>query len=246
SAGDAHPVPAAASRQGALRPARHDADAVRHRRDPRAPAIEAARRDRAPRAPMTPATGSAAKVVSVPADRWYERSIRRTRALAPGEERELTATLDAHRTAVVRDVLASSYGLSYLRELAVSLDARRIDVRGIVELEADARVEDARTACLARLGRVKHLGACRARRPRSAEVAAAVVDELRGLALRRMHVDAIVARMTAAGRSQARTLARLQRASDEAARARTRLVESHLRLVTAIARRYLQRGLDLP
>src|SRR5262249_31450981 len=221
-------------------------DAVRDRRDPRASGSQAARRAPAPHPPMMPATESAAKVVSVPTDRWYERSVRRTRTLAPGEERELTAMLDAHRTAVVRDVLGSSYGLSYLRELAASLDARRIDVRGIIELEADARVEDARTECLARLGRVKHLAACRARRPRATGVETALVEELRGLALRRMHVDAIVARMTAAGRSQARTLARVQRASDEAARARTRLVESHLRLVTAIARRYLQRGLDLP
>jgi RNA polymerase primary sigma factor len=64
--------------------------------------------------------------------------------------------------------------------------------------------------------------------------------------LRRTHVDTIVARMAAAGRSQARALERVQRASDAAMRARSRLVESHLRLVTAIARRHAERGLDLP
>jgi RNA polymerase primary sigma factor len=195
---------------------------------------------------MTAATESATAATRMPSDRWYERSVRRTRALAPGEERELGATLEAYRMAVVRDVLGSPYGLLYLRELETALAARRIDVRGVVELEADARVEDARTDCLARFERIKRLASQRRTRRRTATVASALDDELRALALRRMHVDAIVTRMTSAGRSQVPALARLQRASDAAARARTRLVESHLRLVTAIARRYVERGLDLP
>jgi len=193
---------------------------------------------------MTP-NGGSAMAARAPSDRWYERTVRRARTLAPGEERELTATLDAYRTAIVRDVLGSRYGLRHLRDLGAALAARRVDVRGIVELEADARVEDARTECLARLARIARLAARRARRP-AADVVRTLEQELRRLALRRVHVDAIVDRMTAAGRSQTPALARLQRASDAAARARTRLVESHLRLVTAIARRYAERGLDLP
>jgi RNA polymerase sigma factor (sigma-70 family) len=194
---------------------------------------------------MTSSAATATMAMRGPSDRWYERSVRRTRGLAPGEERDLTATLDAYRTAVVHDVLGSRLGLRHLRELAASLAARRIDVRGIVELEADARVEDARTDCLARLGRIARLAARRARRP-APDGMTALEEELRALALRRVHVDVIVGHMRAAGRSQVPALARLQRASDAAVRARTRLVESHLRLVTAIARRHTERGLDLP
>jgi RNA polymerase primary sigma factor len=187
---------------------------------------------------------SAARTTTAP-DRWYERAVRRTRTLAPGEERAVTATLEAHRTAILREVLASPHGLAHLREVATDLDARRIDVRTIVELEADARVEEARTECLARLGRIERLVAERARGRSATDVASALEEELRGLALRRTHVDLVMARMAKAGRSASRALARVERASEAAAHARTRLVESHMRLVTAIARRYAERGLDL-
>ncbi len=189
---------------------------------------------------MTPSAQAVTTIAGVP-DRWYERAVRRTRGLAPGEERELTATLEAHRTAILREVLASPPGLAYLRGLAVGLGARRLDVRGVVELEADARVEDARAECLARLERIGRIAA--RQRRRVADVA--LEDELRALALRPVHVDAIVARMATA-RSHARALARARDTGEAAAGARTRLVESHLRLVTAIARRYAERGLDLP
>ena len=176
-------------------------------------------------------------------DRWYEHAVRRAPTLAPGEERTLTGMLDEHRAVVVRDVLGSSHGLAYLGDLANALAARRVDVRSVVELKGDALVEEARTKCLTHLGRIAELGAGR-RTART--VAQEFREEIRGLALRRAHVDAIVDRMAAAGKSQAPALARLRVASDVSVRARTRLVESHLRLVTAIARRYGRRGLDLP
>jgi RNA polymerase primary sigma factor len=189
---------------------------------------------------MTQSAQAEATTAGAP-DRWYERAVRRTRGLAPGEERELTATLEAHRTAILRDVLASPPGLAYLRELAVGLGARRLDVRGIVELEADARVEDARADCIARLERIAGLAR---RRPRRG-VDPALEVELRALALRPVHVDAIVVRMAPAA-CYSRGLARVRQAGEAALCARTRLVESHLRLVTAIARRHVERGLDLP
>ena len=163
--------------------------------------------------------------------------------LAPGEERTLTGMLDSLRAVVVRDVLGSSHGLAYLGDLADSLAARRIDVRSVVELEGDALVEEARTECLTQLGRIAKRGTSR-RTART--VTRELHEEIRGLVLRRAHVDAVVARMAAAGKSQAPALARLRVAREVSARARTRLVESHLRLVTAIARRYANRGLDLP
>jgi len=156
-----------------------------------------------------------------PPDRWYEDAVRRAPTLAPGEERALTDMLDAHRTAVARDVLGSSHGLAYLGELANALAARRVDVRSVVEFEANALVEDARTECLMHLGRIAELGA---RRRTAGAVAHEFREEVHGLALRRAHVDAIVARMAAAGRSQAPALARLRAASDLSVRARTRLV----------------------
>jgi RNA polymerase primary sigma factor len=163
--------------------------------------------------------------------------------LAPGEERTLTGVLDARRAVVVRDVLGSSHGLAYLGDLADALAVRRVDVRSIVALEADALVEEGRTECLAHLGRIAELGA---RRRTAGTIARELQEEIRGLPLRRAHVDAVVTRMAAAGKSQAPALARLRVASEASARARTRLVESHLRLVSAIARRYAERGLDLP
>jgi RNA polymerase primary sigma factor len=178
-----------------------------------------------------------------PSDRWYEHAVRRAPTLAPGEERTLTGMLDAHRAVVVRDVLGSSHGLAYLGDLANALNARRVDVRSVVELKVDGLVEEARTKCLTHLGRIAELGA---RRRTARTLAQEFGEEIRGLALRRAHVDAIVARMAAAGKSQAPALARLRVASEVSVRARTRLVESHLRLVTAIARRYGKRGLDLP
>jgi RNA polymerase sigma factor (sigma-70 family) len=177
-----------------------------------------------------------------PSDRWYETVVRRTPTLTREEERKLTATLDAHRAVIARDVLGSRHGLAHLRELAAGLEARTIDVRSVIELEADARVEDARVECLAHLARITRL----ARRRRTSDVAFALENELRDLALRRAHVDAVVARMRRAGRSAARALGRLAVASEAAAGARSRLVESHLRLVAAIARRHTDRGLELP
>src|SRR4029079_5691346 len=89
------------------------------------------------------------------------------------------------------------------------------------------------------------MGELGARRRTAGTVAHEFREEVRGLALRRAHVDAIVARVAAPRRWQAPALARLRAASDLSVRARTRLVESHLRLVTAIARRHVGSGLDL-
>src|SRR4030095_7634036 len=125
-------------------------------------------------------------------DRWYEHGVRRAPTLAPGEERTLTGMLDAHRAVVVRDVLGASHGLAYLGDLANALNARRVDVRSVVELKVDGLVEEARTKCLTHLGRIAELGA---RRRTARTVAQELGEELRGLALRRAHVDAIVARM---------------------------------------------------
>src|SRR4030095_16307775 len=121
-------------------------------------------------------------------DRWYEHAVRRAPTLAPGEERTLIGMLDAHRAVVVRDVLGSSHGLAYLGDLADALGARRVDVRSVVELEADALVEEARTECLTHLGRIAKLGA---RRRTAGTVGRELQEEIRGLALRRAHVDAV-------------------------------------------------------
>jgi hypothetical protein len=140
---------------------------------------------------------------------------------------------------------AMSWGSSHdwpISENSRTRSPRAVDVRSVVELGLMPS-EDARTECLMRLGRIAKLGA---RRRTAGTVAHEFREEGRGLALRRAHVDAIVARRAAAGRSQAPALARLRAASDVSVRARTRLVESHLRLVTAIARRHTGRGLDLP
>jgi len=176
-------------------------------------------------------------------DRWYERIIRRTPALRPDEERALTAALEVHRAVIARDVLGSPIGLAYLRELQTRLAARAIDVRAVVEMDADVRIEDALASCLGQLERIAALAAQGSRRPRARTD---VADAIREVPLRRAHVDAVIARLRAAGPRMFATLVCLRDAGEAAARARTRLVESHLRLVVAIARRYAGQGLDLP
>ena len=192
---------------------------------------------------MPPAEPSLAMDASEPPDaarpdRWYERATRRVRPLDRAEERELVAVLDAHRAAVARHVLGSPIGLAYLQDLRIRLEARTLDVREVVEAEADEQVESMRRACLGRLGRVAKLAATRQQ--------AALERELRGLRLQRGHVDAVVARMEIADPRPTEALDAFRFAEAAARRARTRLVESHLRLVLAMARRRLGRGLDLP
>jgi RNA polymerase primary sigma factor len=181
-----------------------------------------------------------------PPDRWYENAVRRAPGLAHDEERTLTATLEEHRGVIARHVLGSEMGLAYLRQLRDGLAARAIDVRNVVEVEADARVENVRDDTLARLDHVDRLGARAARHRLPTRTRCQLERALRELPLRRAHVDAVVARMEAARPATAAALAALRTAGDAAARARARLVESHLRLVVAIARRHANRGLDLP
>jgi RNA polymerase primary sigma factor len=175
-------------------------------------------------------------------DRWYERIIRRTPTLRPDEERALMASLEAHRALIARDVLGSSIGLAYLREVQARLVARALDVRGVVEMDADVRVEDARASCLDQLARIIALAGKTSRGRKRDDVAEAIRD----LPLRRAHVDAVIARMRAAGPRMLETLTRLRDTGQAAARARTRLIESHLRLVVAIARRYAGQGIEIP
>src|SRR5262245_30205992 len=94
---------------------------------------------------MTPETTS---------DRWYERIIRRTPPLRPAEERDLMAALETHRALIARDVLGSPVGLAYLGEVHTRLDTRALDVRSVVEMDADVKVEDARASCLDQLARI--------------------------------------------------------------------------------------------
>ena len=185
-------------------------------------------------------------MAKTPSDRWYESSVRRTPPLGRDEEQRCVAALEAHRVVVAHDVLGGAIGLAYLDELAQGLESRRVDVRSVVETEADVRVEVARAECLARLGRIARLTDRGSRRPLAARARAQLDREIRDRGLRRAHVDAVVARLEAARPATAKVLARLRVAAEDAARARARLVESHLRLVTALARRHAERGLELP
>jgi RNA polymerase primary sigma factor len=182
-----------------------------------------------------------------PSDRWYETAVRRVRGVSREEERTLTAALDAHRAVVARSILGSPLGLAYLRRLARGLESRQVDVRNMLEVDADARVEDVRRDCLERLGRIERLGhALLERRRYRSRLRADLERELRALPLRRAHVDAVISHMEAARPATAPALGELATAASAAAAARTRLVESHLRLVLTIARRHAHRGLDLP
>lgn len=153
------------------------------------------------------------------------------------------AALETHRAVIARDVLGSPIGLAYLREVHGRLVSRALDVRSVIEMDADVRVEDARASCLDQLARIAALAADRSHRGRTR---ADVADAIRDLPLRRGHVDAVIARLRAAGPRMLDTLVRLRDAGEAAARARTRLIESHLRLVVALARRYAGQGLEIP
>ena len=174
-------------------------------------------------------------------DRWYERVVRRTPPLEAGEMRALTDALEAHRLVVATDVLGSPIGLAYLREIRTKLESGALDVRNTLEMEADARVADVRAQCLDQLTRIARLAERTSPSNRTA-----LVIEIRGLALRRPHVDAVIARMEKRRSQTHEALVRVRAAAERAACARTRLIESHLRLVVSIARPYVGLGLDLP
>lgn len=178
-------------------------------------------------------------------DRWYERAVRRAPGLARDEERTLTAALERQRAVVARHVLGSPAGLEYLTRLGAGLSTRAIDVRNVVEVEADARIEEVRLQVLARLAHVARVAAQAERGPLTTRTRSRLEREVRALGLRRSHVDAVVERMEAARPATATALATLAAANVEAARARARLIEAHLKLVVAIARRYAHRELDL-
>ena len=192
------------------------------------------------------ATTRSDATASPSSDHWYERIVRRNPGLRPDEERTLTAVLDEHRTVIARDVLGSPIGLAYLRELGTALACRAIDVRSLVENEADTRIEDARATTMAGfvcVNRLAQRAASRVARPRvRVDLERAILD----LGLRRAHVDIVLGRMRASGPSATDALRRYQESGEAAAAARTRLVEASLRLVVAIARRYLGQGLELP
>ena len=184
-------------------------------------------------------------------DRWFLRSVRSTRPLAPGEERELALALEAHRVAIARHVLGSSRGFAMLRELRTRLDARTLDVRDAFEAEADQRIEDARRDWLDRLGRIARLATDL---DPAAPLSQPLLHELRGLRLHREIVERLMADLAADARTAkgarrvalAESLGIIDTTSREATIARARLVESHRRLVVALARRHMHRGLDLP
>jgi len=177
-----------------------------------------------------------------PSDRWYVRTARRVCPLDRAEEQALTAALERQRDVVASDVLGSSAGRAYLRGLRTHLEGGTLDVRDVVEVDADERVEAMRAQCLARLVRIEQLAASRG----VSRTDARLVRERRALRLRSRHIRTILARMEAARPAPAAALAAYRDASAAATRARARLVESHLRLVIAIARRHAGRGLDLP
>jgi RNA polymerase primary sigma factor len=179
-------------------------------------------------------------------DRWYEHVVRRTPGLRPGEERTLVAALDAHRAVIAQDVLGSKMGLAYLRELGAGLASRAVDVRTIVECEADARVEDMRDECIALLARIARLAQRLESRATPLRRRVHLDRAIRDLRLRPAHVELVLTRMRATGALAADALHRHRESGKAAARARSRLVEAHLRLVVAIARRHFGQGLDLP
>jgi RNA polymerase primary sigma factor len=181
-----------------------------------------------------------------PSDRWYERIVRRAPTLGAEEARALTAALEAHRVAVADEVLGSSIGLAYLGEIGAKLTTGALDVRNVIEMEADVRVADARAQCLEQLARIARLAERASRQARAPRSRTDLVTAIRDLPLRRPHVDAVIARMEAIRAQTRDALVRVRAAAEAAAHARTRLVESHLRLVVSIARRYAGQGLDLP
>jgi RNA polymerase primary sigma factor len=193
------------------------------------------------------------------------------RTRSPVRQLELIRALEDAELVLARHALASPLGIRHLNGLAERLAIGTIDIRDVTRAEADDGATLADT--LARLATVRRLAASGARSTNASD--ARLIRELVHLRLQPGHVTRIIASLEAAA-GEERRLRRRTRATaqgetarrhveagmslddlNQALRAirgalrdadvtRAKLVDANRQLVTAIARRFLHRGLDLP
>ena len=159
----------------------------------------------------------------------------------PDEERCADHGARSASRLVVKDVLGSPRGLTYLRELA----------RGLTHARSTSARSSRWTPTCASRTRSRRRSAARSHRDarpsrRSRARRADLADAIRALPLRRAHVDAVVTRLRAAGRGCGRRCFGCAPASEGAARRGRGSSSRTCGSWWSIARRYAGQGLDLP
>ena len=191
------------------------------------------------------------------AERAYLRQIARTSLLTREAEIDLGERIEEGSGVIAAEALTSGPGLRWVLELPARLERCQVRVRELVRLDADdpSAEATARKRLLAGIARVEALAAAPGRTRRAADALRAAVVEL---ALDPAAIDEVVQRIASLTREQpatrraatestvlTRTLETIRAAQDRVQAAKRVLIESNLRLVAAIARRYRNRGLEL-
>src|SRR5262245_20080029 len=217
------------------------------------PRRAAAPRPAQPAATERRATGARTGGPAPDAERAYLRQVARRTLLTREAEIDLGERIATGEREIARAALTSKPGVAHVLALADRLAAGEMRVRDLVRLDAEApAAEQAASARLLKgLARGKKMAALRGRRVADEAMSEALLD----LGLGSRPIDEVVQRMRQLAERErrldgrgtpalVRALAVIDAAQQRVQAAKRVLIESNLRLVAAIARRYRNRGLD--
>jgi RNA polymerase sigma factor (sigma-70 family) len=190
---------------------------------------------------------------SVDAERAYLRQIARTSLLSREDEVALGERIAGGSRDIAQCALGSAVGLRWVLSLPARIESGSVRVRDLVRVDGDdAGAETvARRRLTRRLARVATLAEASrtTRRSASGSRADALRAALADLELAPKAVDEVVAELHRQARAHPSPeldalLAAIRQAGERVHAAKRVLIESNLRLVAAIARRYRNRGLE--
>jgi len=199
------------------------------------------------------ATGARTAGPAPDAERAYLRQIARTTLLTREAEIDLGERIATGEREIARAALTSKPGVAHVLALADRVAAGEVRVRDLVrlDLEEPAAEQAASARLLTGIARVKKMAVRRGRRVADEAMCEALLD----LGLGTRPIDEVIQRMRQLAecerrvdgrgtRALVRALSAIDAAQQRVQAAKRVLIESNLRLVAAIARRYRNRGLD--
>ena len=204
-----------------------------------------------------PAAGRRSPSAAPDAERAYLRQIARTSLLTREAEIDLGERIEEGSRVVAAAALTSGLGLRWVLDLPARLERGQVRVRELVRLDAEdpSAEATARKRLLAGIACVEALAAAPGRTRGAADALREAVVKLK---LDSPAVDEVVQRIARATHEQPATkraaaecavlnatLQTIRAAQERVRTAKQVLIESNLRLVAAIARRYRNRGLEL-